>query len=238
MRLIMDVDKTTTPQIIDLTNINEKAYHLIKGYIVDFTYPPGHNLNINELKNMLGVSPTPIKDALFKLSGEGLVVINPRKGTYVKDVTDEDIHEIIQARIFLEMAVIDALAGKITDEQLQILDGLYQIGISIKVDEGNMNDYKAYMESDCQFHLSFFHFMGNKRLTEIYKSLNAHMQIVRYRLMHHGRGKNPWTDQDHKDILTALKQRDFPGAGEAVRKHLLRLEAACLDAGSGERLIQ
>ena len=219
-------------QHIDVTNINEKVYQLIKQNIIKFIYPPGHNLNINELKDVLGVSPTPIKDALFRLAGEGLVVIYPRKGTYVKHVTDEDFHEIIQTRLILETAVVSSLAKQITDEQLQILEGFYQTGISIKIDQDNSDDYRAFMESDSQFHLSFFFFFGNKRLTEIYKNLNAHMQIVRYRLMHHTRGKNLWTDQDHKDILTALQQHDAPGAEEAVRKHLIRLEAACLAASS------
>ena len=93
----MSADNVTS-QLIDVTNINEKVYQLIKQNIIKFIYPPGHNLNITELKDALGVSPTPIKDALFRLAGEGLVVIYPRKGTYVKDVTDEDIHEIIQTQ--------------------------------------------------------------------------------------------------------------------------------------------
>ncbi len=227
----MGTDNVTS-QLIDVTNINEKVYQLIKQNIIKFIYPPGHNLNITELKDALGVSPTPIKDALFRLAGEGLVVIYPRKGTYVKDVTDEDIHEIIQTRIILETAVVADIAGRITDEQLQILDGFYRKGLSIKIERDNIDDYKAFMESDGQFHLSFFLFSGNRRLTEIYRNLNAHMQIARYRMMHHTRQKNPWTDQEHGEILLALRGRDAVAARDAVRRHLVRLEKACLAAGS------
>ena len=225
----MSVDNVTS-QLIDVTNINEKVYQLIKQNIIKFIYPPGHNLNITELKDALGVSPTPIKDALFKLAGEGLVVIYPRKGTYVKDITAEDIHEIIQTRLILETAIVADIAPRITDEQLRILEGYYQKGISIKVDRDNIDDYKAYMESDSDFHLSFFLFWGNKRLTELYRNLNAHMQIARYRLMHHTRSKNPWTDQEHREILAALQERNPTRAQEAVRRHLVRLEKACLEA--------
>ena len=73
--------------LIDVTNINEKVYNYIKTNIISYNYPPGYNLNLNQLSELLGVSPTPIKDALFRLAGEGLVEIAPRKGTYVKDVT-------------------------------------------------------------------------------------------------------------------------------------------------------
>ena len=97
-----------------------------------------------------------------------------------------------------------------------------------------MDDYKAYMESDSDFHLSFFLFWGNKRLTELYRNLNAHMQIARYRLMHHTRSKNPWTDQEHREILAALQERNPVKAQEAVRRHLVRLEKACLEAADTE----
>ncbi|MHB8771286.1 MAG: GntR family transcriptional regulator [Syntrophales bacterium] len=221
-------------QLIDVTNINEKVYQLIKQNIIKFVYPPGHNLNITELKETLGVSPTPIKDALFKLAGEGLVVIYPRRGTYVKDITAEDIHEIIQTRVILETAVIGEIATRISDDELRVLEGHYRKGISIKVDQDNVDDYKAYMESDSEFHLSLFLFFGNKRLTELYRNLNAHMQIARYRLMHHTRSKNPWTDQEHREILAALQERNPAQAQEAVRRHLLRLETACLEAAHTE----
>lgn len=227
----MDVDKNL---LMDKTNVNEKVYHRIKQNITKFIYPPGHNLNINELKDLLGVSPTPIKDALFKLAGEGLVVIYPRKGTYVKDITDKDFREIIQVRLILETAAVSAIAGKISSEQLQILDDLFQKGISLKVRQGNIDDYNSLMESDSQFHLSFFLFLGNQCLTEMYRKLNAHMQIVRYRLMSHTRGKNPWTDQDHRKILAALKRHDAPGAAEAVRHHIVRLEVACPVTGEAD----
>lgn len=229
----MNRENATSP-LIDVTNINEKVYQLIKQNIIGFVYPPGHNLNIGELKETLGVSPTPIKDALFKLAGEGLVVIYPRKGTYVKDITAEDIHEIIQTRLIIETAVIGEIAKTITDEQLRTLEDLYRKGISIKVDRDNVDDYKAYMESDSDFHLSFFRFLGNRRLMELYRNLNAHMQIARYRLMHHTRSKNPWTDQEHREMLAALQERNPARAQEAVRRHLLRLETACLEAAHTE----
>lgn len=225
----MDVDQANL--LMDITNINEKVYQRIKQNIIKFIYPPGHNLNINEVKDLLGVSPTPIKDALFKLAGEGLVVIYPRKGTYVRDITDEDFREIIQTRLILETAAVSAIAGNINKEQLQTLDDLFRKSISLKVHRDNIDDYKAFMESDSQFHLSFFLFLGNQRLTEMYKNLNGHMQIVRYRLWSHTRGKNSWTDQDHRKILAALKRHDSPGAVKAVENHLVRLEAACLATG-------
>ncbi len=106
--------------LIDVSNINEKVYSYIKTNIMNFNYPPGYNLNLNQLSEKLGVSHTPIKDALFKLAGEGLVEIAPRKGTYVKDVTQDDIHEILQTRLILETAAVEAVTAGLTDDQLSL----------------------------------------------------------------------------------------------------------------------
>jgi DNA-binding GntR family transcriptional regulator len=73
--------------IIDITNINEKVYDLIKKRIVDLEYPPGSKINIRQLQEELNVSNSPIKDALFRLAGEGMVDIDSRRGTsYIADV--------------------------------------------------------------------------------------------------------------------------------------------------------
>jgi GntR family transcriptional regulator, rspAB operon transcriptional repressor len=219
----MAAEEQTT--LIDVSNINEKVYNFIKANIINYNYPPGYNLNLGQLSELLGVSPTPIKDALFKLAGEGLVEIAPRKGTYVKDVTLEDIHEILKVRIILETAAVEAIAAGLTDEQLSMFTGLYGQMISVRVGENDVASYKAYMEHDSEFHLLFFQILGNQRLLNIYRNLNAHIQIVRFRLLDR-RGKNVTTDQEHERILVALRERNPGKAKEAVRQHLLSLDRA------------
>jgi GntR family transcriptional regulator, rspAB operon transcriptional repressor len=211
--------------LIDVSNINEKVYNYIKTNIINYNYPPGYNLNLNQLSEMLGVSHTPIKDALFRLTGEGLVEIAPRKGTYVKDVTLEDIHEILQVRLILETEAVGAITAGLTDEQLLQFTGLYGQMISVRVGENDVASYKAYMEHDSEFHLLFFQILGNQRLLNIYRNLNAHIQIVRFRLLDR-RGKNATTDQEHANILEALRERNPEKAREAVRQHLLNLDRA------------
>jgi DNA-binding GntR family transcriptional regulator len=219
----MAAEEQTT--LIDVSNINEKVYNFIKTNIINYNYPPGYNLNLGQLSEMLGVSHTPIKDALFRLAGEGLVEIAPRKGTYVKDVTLEDIHEILQVRLILETAAVEAITAGLTDEQLSRFAGLYGQMISVRVGENDVASYKAYMEYDSEFHLLFFQILGNQRLLNIYRNLNAHIQIGRFRLLDR-RGKNVTTDQEHARILEALRERNPGKAKEALRQHLLSLDAA------------
>jgi DNA-binding GntR family transcriptional regulator len=219
--------------LIDVSNINEKVYNFIKANIINYNYPPGYNLNLGQLSEMLGVSPTPIKDALFRLAGEGLVEIAPRKGTYVKDVTLEDIREILQTRIILETAAVETITASLTDEQLSRFEELFRQMISFKVGENDVASYKSYMDRDSEFHLLFFQILGNQRLLNIYRNLNAHIQIVRFRLLDK-RGKNVTTDQEHAKILEALRKRDPEKAKDAVRRHLLSLDAALTVLRSSE----
>ena len=219
----MAAEEQTT--LIDVSNINEKVYNFIKTNIINYNYPPGYNLNLGQLSELLGVSPTPIKDALFRLAGEGLVEIAPRKGTYVKDVTLEDIHEILKVRVILETAAVEAITAGLTDEQLSLFTGLYGQMISVRVGENDVASYKAYMEHDSEFHLLFFQILGNQRLLNIYRNLNAHIQIVRFRLLDR-RGKNVTTDKEHERILEALRARNPEKAKDAVRQHLLSLDRA------------
>ncbi len=166
-------------------------------------------------------------DALFRLAGEGLIDITSRTGTYVKNITEADIHEILQTRLILETAVIEEITAKITDEQLQFLKDLYQRGASLVVNPNDSESYRAFMEYDSEFHLFFFHVMGNRRLLDIYRHLNAHMQMVRFRLMNRGLGKLPTTDEEHRMILEALCERNVAKAKHAIANHLRRLDAVC-----------
>jgi GntR family transcriptional regulator, rspAB operon transcriptional repressor len=204
--------------VLDTTNINGKAYDFIKRSIVRLKYPPGYRINIKELQKELGVSQTPIKDALFRLAGEGMIQISSRRGTYVKEITEKDISEIAEARIVIETGAIELLAKKISDEQLEEIESLYN-----KIDSSPLAfDYYIFMERDYNFHRGIISVTENTRLLDMYDRLNTHMQIVRFRFAKHRSRPLPWTSQDHLDILNALKERNAEKAKASIRKHCLK----------------
>ena len=213
--------------IIDVSNINEKVYNYIKQNIISFSFPAGHKLDIKNLSKTLGTSQPPIKDALARLSGEGLVEITSRIGTYVKTITEADMHEILQSRIILESAIIEEIAEKISDKQLDSIKKIYEKSLSITVNQDDYESYKKYMECDSQFHLSIFQVFGNSRLLNFYNNLNTHMQVVRFRLLNQNMGKLPNTDEEHKNILDALIQRDAKNAKKAVLVHIKKIDVVC-----------
>jgi len=216
-----------TKPLIDVTNINEKVYNFLKKGIISLQYPPGQKLNIKELQAILGVSPTPIKDAIFRLAGEGFVEVNSRQGTFVKSITQKGIVELLQMRMILETGALDLTSGKITDGQLKTLRKRYQEMANLTA--GRKYDYPDYMQKDHLFHLEIVALPGNERLLDAYDRMNSHMQVVRFQ---HARkiGKVlPWADQDHLEIISSLERREIDQAKEYIRKHISKSTDAFID---------
>lgn len=210
--------------MIDTTNINEKAYDFIKRRIIRLTYAPGDKIDVKRLQTELAISQTPIKDALYRLAGEGMVEISSRRGSYVKDVTERDLVELLQTRIILETAAVDIIGTRLSEEQLKELEFAYKETLQ----QGPDFSYELFMEKDSAFHTKFIEFTGNRKLMGIYEHLGGHMQAVRFRLAHRHKGKLPWVDEDHKRILAALKERRPGRAKEAIRKHITKAAEAFL----------
>jgi len=204
--------------IMDLANINEKVYEFIKQRIIHLTYPPGHKINVRELQRELGISQTPIKDALFRLAGEGMIEISSRRGTFVKEVTEKDIEELFATRFILEAGAVDLVGKGMKDEQLEELEGLYNETLK----SGLESNYELFIEKDRAFHMKIIEFTGNQRLMETYNHLSAHMQILRFRTARQNVGKMPWVDEDHRSILDALKERNPEKAKEVIRGHFAK----------------
>ena len=210
---------------IDITNINEKIYNLIKERITHYEYPPGFQINIRKLQAELGVSNSPIKDALFRLAGEGLVEITSRRGTFVKDISKKELYEIEEFRTILEIGAVDIIAKTITNKQLSRLESLYKETL---VPEDDF-DYANFMEKDSRFHLEIIKMTNNLRLVDVYKQLNAHVHITRFQYARNRKKPLPWTHKDHQNILTALKLKDPEKAKKAIQSHRVRARDAFLE---------
>lgn len=201
---------------IDVSNINEKVYLFLKDRLLDLTYPPGAKINVRRLQKELGISYTPIKDALFRLAGEGLVEVTSRRGTYAKQVSTRDLVETVEARIIIETGCLETIADKLTDQQLVELEELYLATLC----ENGCSDYRLFLQRDGEFHMAFIRFTGNRRLIRLFEQLNAHMQIARFRFAPKSQERLSGTDRAHESILDALKERDGQRASRALRTHL------------------
>jgi len=149
------------------SNINEKVYELLKERILSKVFAPGQQLNVREIGNQLGVSRTPLKDALNRLAAEGLVEIRPRSGTYMTAPSLRDIEELLDVRRVLEMYAVELAVKRITESERQFLGRIVaELGTLVaRRDWGPI--YQRHVELDHDLHQYIVHCSGNRQLEQV-----------------------------------------------------------------------
>lgn len=203
---------------IEHVDLGEKVYQLIRKEILQRNFKAGEKLDIYRLAEQLGVSRTPVKDAVNRLASEGLVVISPRRGTFVSKLDRRDIEELFDARLMIELWAAERAIERVTDWDLDSLRELIEAGGRILENQDSF-DYEAFSRTNAELHILVMELSGNRKLVEMYNSLHLHVQVTRAmcqkaleacRLAH----------DEHQEILRCYQERDLPALKEAIRKHL------------------
>ena len=220
------------PRIDASLSLKDRAYAAIKEAILTLQLEPGAPLVESDLAASLGISKTPVRDALQELEREGFVARVPFTGTYVTEVTAKDISEIFQLRAVLEGLAAQLAATAFTDEELdRIAEDLDAAESALQ--QGNLPLCSARGRS---LHRAIIDKANNERLVGIIHNLDDHLQ--RFRVMSDQiSGRLDISCQEHRRILQALYERDPVAAEKAVRAHLSSvledLSSSKDSAGSG-----
>ena len=211
--------KRSSLRPVNHTTLSDQAYEILRDSILRQELPPGHRLDLDELQHQLGISRTPLKEALNRLATEGLVTIIPRRGTYVTQLTAQDVAERFEVRQILELGVADQLVANLTDEQLDHLRQLYADMAVLITADGMVTDYFRFLDKDREFHRAMILLAGNRLLLEIYDGLNLNLQMAKvFYLAQDKRVRE--VDQEHYQILQALEARDAEALKVAIRNHI------------------
>jgi len=190
-----------------------RAYAAIKERVLTCEYPPGGALNEGRLAAELGISKTPVRQALAMLAHEGFVEVLPRQGYRVRDLSISDVQEIFNLRLLLEPAAAAMAAEHATAEQLQELRALAEEHGC----EGD-DDFRRFVTQTREFHVKLAEASGNGRLAATLTRLLEEMQ----RLYLSGLDVRSGIQQqqgDHKDLVAALLKGNHHLAHEiAVRQ--------------------
>lgn len=203
--------------------LRELVCENIRQAIIDGTFSPGERLMEIQLADEMGVSRTPVREAIRKLELEGFVVMIPRRGTYVADISIKDITEIYEIRISLDVLAAGLAAERITDEELATLNG-YLVEISKHVPGMNMD---KIVELDSAFHDVLYHASRNERLESIINNLREQLTGIRGRSMS-APGRMVETMDEHRALVEAIAARDVERAQRAARVHLENAEQTLL----------
>ena len=189
------------------------------------TLKPGERLMEIQLSEELGVSRTPIREAIRKLELEGYVIMMPRRGTYVATMSIRDINEIFEIRTALESLSNGLAAERITEEELERLQRLL-VMIGGYIAE---NDMEKIVDTDIEFHDLLYHAARNTRLVGVISNLRD--QLTRFRTLSMSYpGRLEATLEEHREIVEAIAQGDVKAARKAAEKHMENSEKTLLQA--------
>lgn len=187
--------------------------------------PPGARLMEIQVAEELGVSRTPVREAVRKLEQEGYVIMMPRRGTYVASMSIRDVNEIFEIRTALESLSNGLAAERITAEELEKLQRLLvMIGGFMK--EGNI---EKIVETDIEFHDLLYQAARNARLVGIISNLRE--QLTRFRTLSMSYpGRLEATLDEHRTMVEAIANGDVRAAKRAAERHMERSEQTLLKA--------
>lgn len=199
-------------------NKKSKVYELLKDRIVKNELKPQEYLNEQLIARDLGVSKTPVREALQKLEHERLVVIIPNKGTFVANVTIDRIRELFEIREILECAAA-RLAAKLPARGQ--FESVLQTHPSLTISDGA--ELRHQLLSGYQVHTRIVEAVENSYLTEYYQNILAHIVQVRvFFIRRFGMKRLHETVEEHRTILKAIVDGDAETAETAMRDHLKR----------------
>lgn len=210
----MEIEKLKRERAVDA------VYKVLRQAILSSSIKPGERLHIDELSEKLGVSLTPVRNAIQQLEAEGLVEVRPRSGTFVASLSPKDIEETFDIRCALECLAAERAVERVTAADLKRLKLVIQ---SLKKPVRTEEDRMQHEKDNSDLHLSLMQISGNSRLLEVYSSLNAHLKIARIHMGYDSGLSRLKADQsEHEAIFDALEARDSAKLTDAIRRHITR----------------
>lgn len=194
----------------------EYAYRIIKDNVISLELKPGSIVSENELASMMGVSRTPVREALIELSKLKIIEIYPQKGSIISLIDNELVEEARFLRLLLETSMVEMACDTANEEDIMAMEE------NLKLQEfylGTPNKEKQ-LKLDNEFHELMFT-INNKKITyNILSGLMIHFDRVRSLSL--SVIKNSKTISDHRTVVEAIKNKDKKEAKQVIAEHLSR----------------
>lgn len=210
---------------ISLLSLGDQVYQRLSEWIVMGELKPGDRLRIQELAKSLGVSDTPVREALMRLEHNGLVEIFPRAESRVRVFTRRDIQEVYELREALECFAVKQAVKRMPDAELhRLLRLLAEAGEALK--DGNI---ASSIAADAELHAQIILIADNTCISSLMANIRDQIQMFR-RLGARTPDNPPKFLQDHRVIVEALLHRDAAAAVQLMEEHMrLAKEQALAD---------
>lgn len=195
--------------------LREVVFNTLRKAILTGQLKPGDRLMEVHLANRLGVSRTPIREAIHKLEQEGLVTMIPRRGAEVARITERSLQDVLEVRRALDALSVELACERITEEQIaELADACEQFEQAT-----HSGDTAAVAKADVAYHDIIVKATGNRRLQQLVNNLAE--QMYRYRFVYlKDISQHELLVKEHREILQYIRKRDEQGAAQAARKHI------------------
>ena len=205
--------------------LRDVVFNTLRDAILKGELEPGERLMEIQLAERLGVSRTPIREAIRKLELEGLVLMIPRKGAEVAEITEKNMRDVLEVRKALEELAVQLACEKITQEELEELE---KAGENFKKVLKRSKDITEVAEADVRFHDVIYMATDNQKLIHLLNKLRE--QMYRYRVEYL---KNPDVHeqliQEHEEIVYHIKRREKVEATAVTCQHIDNQVSAVTD---------
>jgi DNA-binding GntR family transcriptional regulator len=199
--------------------LREVVFDSIRGAIISGMLKPGERLMEVQLAEKMGVSRTPIREAIRKLELEGLVIMIPRKGAYVADLSIKNITDVLEVRAALEGLASGLAALRMTEEEIKELELIARHFEQAM----NSNDVEGIIQTDIEFHEKIFKSTRNEKLQQLANSLME--QVQRFRVMYVNQSaKSVNLIKEHYKIVEAISVRNRAMAENIAKIHIQNAE--------------
>jgi DNA-binding GntR family transcriptional regulator len=209
-------ERSELSSTVKFMSLADQIYdHLFQG-IISGRLKPGEKLVENELCKEFGTSRAPIRESFRILESEGLIVIQPRKGTYVKALTREDIEEAFAVREALESLAAKLAVPHMTGTELSSLAALArEMDTAIK-----KKDNESFRRANVAFHEIFIKSSGNKILLGILETMGKGIWMRISSMYYRSNEGFPSSNKTHKEICKAYKDKDGTRVKKLVEEHI------------------
>ena len=196
--------------------LRDVVFNTLRQAILRGELKPGERLMEVQLANKLGVSRTPIREAIRKLELEGLVLMIPRKGAEVADITEKSLMDVLEVRKALEELAVQLCCDKITGKEIE---ELHRAADDFRRILKTSDDVTEIAEADVRFHDIIYLATGNQKLIQILNNLRE--QMYRYRVECIKRKEShPILIAEHAEIIRRIENKEKKEAADIVCRHI------------------
>ena len=194
------------------------ALNYIKQQIITCEMPPGSVVPVDEIAARLGISKTPVREALLELQHDNYVRVVPRKRTTVSQISLQELRDVYDARALVELHMLRSLSPATLEEHRDALLRLRETWSAMDVEDSSREAYLAFLDADVRFHKELVRLNGNEHLIRFCDELILKSQRFWYMALFNNR-RNV-VQQEHLQILDSLLRGDAQAAADCCQKHI------------------